>query len=254
MIIYHHKQKMDKGCLKFLGLTENDYKVYESILLGNSEINQICLYTHIHRRNVYDCLNKLMIQGLLSFTRKYRKKIYIASPPEKFLDLVKQSKEKISNTEIKIKNSIKRLSTFHTGLRKSFNVQVFIGREGLKNIYNDILKTGKDFIGFGPARELEKIMRVYLRDFIKERIKRGINIRNIYEEGSRGFKYTKNPLLKVKYLPDKYCSHAALRIYSNKTVIMLLDIKEPLAILIENNEIAKGYRKYFEVLWNAAKS
>lgn len=245
---------MNKECLKFLGLTENDYKVYEAILLGNSEINQICLYTHIHRRNVYDCLNKLMIQGLLSFTRGDRKKIYVASPPEKFLDLIKQSKEEINNTEAQIKNSLKRLSGLYTGAKKSFNVQVFIGKEGLKNIYNDILKTGKDFIGFGPARQLEKIMKVHLRDFIKERIKRKIHLKNIYEESSRGFKYTKNPLLQVKYLPDKFCSHAALRVYGNKTVIMLLETKEPLAISIENDDIANGYKKYFDVLWNAAKS
>jgi sugar-specific transcriptional regulator TrmB len=246
--------KMDTKSLKFLGLTENDFKIYESILRGNYEIRQICLYTKIHRRNVYDCLNKLTILGLISFTKEHRKNIYIASPPEKFLDLAKYLKEDIDKTEARIRSNILNLNKQHVKTKKSFSVQVFIGKEGLKNIYNDILKTEKDFLGFGPGRQLEKIMKVFLYQFIKERIKRKIRLRSIYEESSREFKFTKNPLLEVRYLPDNFCSHAALRVYGNKTVIMLLDIVEPLVILIENKEISDGYRKYFEVLWNSAKS
>ena len=245
--------KMDQKSLKLLGVTENDFKVYESILQGNTNIRQICLFTNIHRRKVYDCINKLLILGLLSYSELNKKKIYTASPPEKFVDLIKHKKDEINQIESEIKNDIENLKSIFVETKKSFNVQVFIGREGLKNVYNDILKTRKDYIGYGPGRQLEKIMKVYLHNFIKQRVKNKIRIRQIYDESSRGFKYTKNPLLKVKYLPDEDCSHAALRVYANKTVIMLLDAQEPLAIVIENNEIANGYRKYFEVMWNSAK-
>ncbi len=244
---------MDTEILKLLKIAKNDYKVYESILRGNVTIGQICLNTHIHRRNVYDCVNRLIARGLLSFFEENKMNYYTAEPPEKILKILKEEKENISRTEEKARNIIKNLKIIKADFKKLFNVRVFVGKEGLKNIYDDILKTGKDYVGFGPGRQLEKIMKYYLKNFIKNRVKNSIWTRQIYDEGSRGFKYTKNPLLDVRYLPDESCSHAALRIYGNKTVIMLLDTKEPLAILIENGQIANGYRKYFEVLWETAK-
>lgn len=244
---------MDTEILKLLRIAKNDYKVYESVLGGNGTIGQICLDTHIHRRNVYDCVNRLIARGLMSYFEQNRVNYYTAEPPEKILKLLKEEKESISRSEEKARSIIKNLEMIKADFRKLFNVMVFVGKEGLKNVYDDILKTGKDYVGFGPGRQLEKIMRYYLKNFIKIRVKSGVRIRQIYDEGSRGFKYTKNPLLDVRYLPDESCSHAALRVYGNKTVIMLLDTKEPLAISIENEEIARGYKKYFEVLWKTAK-
>lgn len=244
---------MDTDALKLMGLAQNDYKVYESALKGNFSISQICYDTNIHRRNVYDCINRLLKLGLLSFYEQNKKRFYTASPPEKILDIIKEKKKVVADIESKIKNSIGKLKFVTVEKKNPFNVKVFVGKEGLKNVYNDILKTERDYIGFGPGRQLEKIMKFYLHNFIKERVRRGIKIRQIYDDSSRGFKYTKNPLLEVRYLPDESCSHAALRVYGNKTVIMLLDTREPLAIMIEKREIADGYRKYFEVLWESAR-
>lgn len=244
---------MDNHTLKLLGLSGNDYKVYESALRGNLTAAQICSDTHIHRRNVYDCLNRLLKLGLLSYYVQHKKKFYIASAPEKILDILKEKKEFMLNIETRVKSKIGKLKLMRVEAKNPFNVNVFIGREGLKNIYNDMLHTEKDYIGFGPGRQLEKIMMFYLHNFVKDRVKRGIKIRQIYDESSRGHKYTKSALSEVRYFPDEICSHAALRVYGNKVVIMLLDTKDPLAILIEKSEIADGYRKYFEVLWKSAK-
>ncbi len=244
---------MDTESLKLIGLAKNDYKVYEAALRGNCSMSEICHETSIHRRNVYDCIHRLLKLGLLSFYEQNKKRFYVASPPDKIFDIIGEKKKYIEQTESKIISKIEKLKSLHVEKKNPFNVKVFVGKEGLKNVYNDILKSEKDYIGFGPGRQLEKIMKFYLHNFIKQRVRSGIRARQIYDESSRGFKYTKNPLLEVRYLSDESCSHAALRVYGHKTVIMLLDTKEPLAIMIEKKEIADGYRKYFEVLWKSAK-
>ena len=64
--------------------------------------------------------------------------------------------------------------------------------------------------------------------------------------------FVKYPNEVIKFLPEKFSSHAALRIFGNKTAILFLSEQLPLGILINNKGIADGYRKYFEALWETA--
>ena len=91
---------MDTDSLKLIGLAQNDYKVYESALKGSFSISQICHDTGVHRRNVYDCINRLLKFGLLSFYEQNKKRVYIASPPEKIIaGRFMMKAQKASNTQ-----------------------------------------------------------------------------------------------------------------------------------------------------------
>ena len=61
------------------------------------------------------------------------------------------------------------------------------------------------------------------------------------------------PLAKIKYLPQKYENPVAVNIYEDKTAIILW-ATEPIAIVIKNKEITKGYKNYFELMWKIAKA
>jgi len=55
-----------------------------------------------------------------------------------------------------------------------------------------------------------------------------------------------------KYLAEKYAGHMVINIYGDN-VAMILWGKKPFAIVIEQEEFALGYRKYFDLLWKIAK-
>ena len=80
-----------------------------------------------------------------------------------------------------------------------------------------------------------------------------MKLRMIWDERSREKYYVKTPLVDSRFLPNEVCSYAALRIYGNKVALMLFSEEQPIAVVIENKAIADGYRKYFEVMWKAAK-
>ena len=61
------------------------------------------------------------------------------------------------------------------------------------------------------------------------------------------------PLAEIRYLPEKYSSPVSINIYGDKTATILW-ASQPLAIVIKNKYIADGYRNYFGLLWNTAKS
>ena len=54
-------------------------------------------------------------------------------------------------------------------------------------------------------------------------------------------------------IPEKYSSPLSLNIYGNKVAIILW-AKQPYAIVIKSEEVVKGYKNYFELLWKISKS
>lgn len=235
-----------------LGLTKNETKVYLTLLdLGAAQAGNITERSGIHRRNVYDSLARLMEKGLISFVTVNNKKMFSPVNPKRFLEIIDEKKYELDNLRGGFSRLIPELE-LRTKMQEGHDVRFFKGSEGLKTVFEDIIRTGKDYIGYGPGHHLEKILKYYFGHFVSKRIKAKIALRLIYDEESRG-RIRKNPLSTIRYIPEQYSSRAALRIYGNKVAIMLLSEEEPLAIVIKNKAIAEGYRKYFEVMWKAAK-
>ena len=235
-----------------LGLTPNEAKVYKTLLdLGTAQAGYITEKSGIHRRNVYDSLSRLMEKGLVSFVITNNKKLFSPANPKRFLEIIDEKKFELENLKGEFNKIMPELE-LKGRLQEKHDVRFFKGSEGLKTVFEDIIRTGKDYIGYGPGHQLEKILKHYFRHFVNNRLKAKISLRLIYDEESRN-KIKKNPLSTLRYIPEQYSSRAALRIYGDKVAILLLSEEEPLAIVIKNKAIADGYRKYFEVMWKAAK-
>ena len=241
-----------EAILSKIGLTKNEAKVYLTLLdLGTAQAGQITEKSGVHRRNVYDAIDRLMEKGLISFVIVNNKKLFSPVNPKRFLGLIDERKFELDNLKSDFQKIMPELE-LRTTLKERHDVRFFKGVEGLKTVFEDIIRTGKDYIGYGPGQQLEKILKHYFRHFVDKRVKSKIRLRLIYDEASRKA-LKKNPLSDLRYMPDQYSSRAALRIYGDKVALLLLSEEEPLAIVIKNKAIADGYRKYFEVMWKAAK-
>ncbi len=235
-----------------LGLTKNETKVYLTLLdLGTAQAGQITEKSGVHRRNVYDSISRLMEKGLISFVSVNNRKLFSPVNPRRFIELINEKKFELDNLRNEFSQMMPELE-LTTSLQEKHDVRFYKGVEGLKTVYDDIIRTGKSYIGYGPGHQLEKILKHYLKHFVDNRIKNKIKIKLIYDEASRD-NIKKNPLSVIRYIPEHYSSRAALRIYGDKVAILLLSKEEPLAIVIKNKAIADGYKKYFEVMWEAAK-
>lgn len=242
-----------EAILSKIGLTRNEINVYTTLLkLGSALAGEITSYSGIHRRNVYDAIERLIEKGLVSFVIINNRKWFKAADPSRLLVVIDEQKNKLDNIKISIEQLIPQLRTLPV-IKEKQDVSYFKGKEGLKTVYEDILTTRQGYIGYGRGRHIESLFKAYFKYYIKRRIKQGIGVRMIWDEISRGQYYTKTPLMESRFLPNEVCSYAALRIYGNKVALMLFSEEQPLAVVIENKAIADGYRKYFEVMWKAAK-
>ena len=242
-----------ESILTKIGLTKNEINVYTTLLkLGSALAGEITSYSGIHRRNVYDSIERLIEKGLVSFVIINNRKWFKAADPSRLLVVIDEQKNRLDRVREDIEKLVPQLRTL-PNMKEHQDVLYFKGKEGIKTVYEDILATGKSYIGYGPGIHIDTLMKNYFKHYVKRRVESRINIRMIWDESSRGKSYAKSPLTESRFLPNEVISYAASRIYGDKVAIFLFSEEQPIAIVIENKAITEGYRKYFEFMWGAAK-
>ena len=230
--------------LEDLGLTKNEVKIYLSLLdKGPSLAGFISQITGVHRRSVYDAVERLIKKGLIGYIKKNNRKYFEAVNPEKLLELVKEKEYNVIDVLPKLKEKFK----FR---QEKQETNFFKGKDGLKNIFEDQLKQKNEILILGASPIANKILKYYFHWFDIRRKKENIKVKII---AFKDTDFSKVPLAEVRYLPKKYTNPAAFNIYSDKVAILLWSEEKPLAILIKNKDIAESYKKYFELMWTIAK-
>lgn len=239
--------------LKSFGLSEKESKTYIACLeLGSSLASEISLKSNLPRTLVYDLLERLINLGLISYTIKDHKKYFTAVNPKELLRIIKEKEKSIKEIlpRLEILQKIK-------GIKRP-RVNIYEGKEGMKAIMNDILRSGaKEIICYGSSRSSYEIIPAFIKDWHKKRIAQRINMKLIYNDTKQARRKTRKfksslKLLKYKFMPVKLESPTATLIYGNK-VILQSWTKDPFSVKIESDLMANNQRKYFDELWKIAK-
>jgi sugar-specific transcriptional regulator TrmB len=233
---------MNINFLEEAGLTRTEAKVYLSILdLGSSLAGKITRKSGIHRRTVYDAIERLIQKGLISYIVKNNRHYFEAVDPKRFLALLTEKEKNIQTIlpELELKYNL---------TKEKEETLFFKGKQAMKNIFDDQIKEEKEICIFGAASNAADIIKYYFPRYDNARKSRGIRLKAIFNEK---VKY-KIPLSQIRYLPKKYSAHTATNIYGDKVAIILWT-EEPFAILIKNKNIAKSYKQYFNLMWKVAK-
>ncbi len=237
--------------IKF-GLISNEAKVYEALLeLGEASVQQISLKAKIHRRTVYDEIKKLVEKGLINESIVRGEKHFVATNPERLIEILKEKEQMINKV-------LPQMKGLYKSIENKEEARFFRGIEGFKLYLQAILDEGKDvyFIG-AKAYWLDPRLQHYLRHFDKERKKKGIKFYHIFDYE---IKEQKPEILKLvgkpyKFLPKKYSSSTAVDIFGDY-VVTFVGVnpgklkEEPLQFMLKSKELAEGYKKFFDFMWD----
>jgi len=243
---------MYEELLKEIGLSQNESKIYEALLiLGESSVQNISDKSKVHRRNVYDALKKLIERGLVSELFIKNEKNFKATNPTRLLGILQEKEEKINN-------AIPEMQERYYTKEEKEEAYFYRGIEGFKNYLQDILKTKETvyFIG-AKAFWLDERLQHFLPHFERERKKLKIKFRHLFdyevkEEKPEILKLTGKP---YKFLPKKYSSSTAVDIFG-PYVVTFVGVspgklnEEPLMFVLKSRRLADGYRKYFQFMWD----
>lgn len=243
---------MNSDILMEIGLTKKESEVYLVLVeLGSSSATEIIQKTGSHRAVVYDLLERLIERGLVGHVIKGRKKFFEATDPNRLLEILKEK-------ENKIKSIIPTLAELFK-FKEHLDVKIYKGKEGIKTVFEDIVRNEpKEWLSLGSGGETYQLLSSFLDDFHKRRIKakikaRGLLLNNLKAK-NRSEKLSKMSLTEIRFLPKAFLTPTVINIYNNRcTLYSVTGDDIPFIILIDNKQLTKSFREYFEWLWKLSK-
>ena len=243
--------------IKQVGLSENQAKVYLSALeLGETSMTELAKKAVLKRPTTYLVVDELILLGLLSETKKGKRRIFSAVHPRRLLQIAKFR-------EKQIEESLPELVAIYGEPKEKPKMQMFEGINGVRLMYQEIfqwLNKKEEILAFADIGNLRKYIPEALIEF-KQLLRslRDPKIRELNygdEEGKKWSEETKKLRGKnhhVRILPTDFEFGASDNfIFGNKLVIFSLK-KDIFVIIIESEDIAKTYRAMFEWVWKQGK-
>lgn len=229
----------DKQSLIYLTLIK---KIEASAYLLSKE-------TGIPRATMYEHLENLKAQGIISSSRVNGTLVFTAESPKHLLKLLKE-KEEVMN---QIMPNLLALSS-----KKEFSpsVKLYLGKEGSARVLDDIIETLKQesqkTLYTIAGTILRKDRQQFLLKWINLRRKHNIQIKLIDYVTSH-VRYEHDPLRETRLIDDKYCISSDVDIYANKVAIFSeIDGKE-YTIIMESPSVSETFRKFHQFMWDHAK-
>jgi len=245
--------------LKESGLKDKEAIVYDILLEhGTLPVLDIIKKSGLKRGIVYKTLYDLQDKGLASQLTIKKKFHFRAEHPFKLTELVEDQLKEAQNHQLTLQTYLPQLiSAFKTTDNKP-GVKIYEGINGIKEVYNDTLKEGKEIWAILQTSEVEpKVYDWLSHTYGKKRAEANIWAKVIAAEDSKTKTYaSKNEVEKreTKVVPkEKFPIGIEVDIYGSKVAfINFHKDRDLVGIIVQNELIANTMRAMFTLAWEKA--
>ena len=238
--------------LQQLGLSKNEAQIYETLLrAGELSASNIAVRAKVHRRNVYDAIQRLLEKGLVFEILQKRESRFQAVEPRKLMELV-QEKEAL------VQNALPGLEKLFSATHHEQAVYVYRGIEGWKNYMRDIIRVGEPFycIG-GKGAWMDKPVMNFFPQFIRDAERNKIEYHHLfdYEVKELTHDIVKHVGKNFKFLPKGYSAPASIYFFGDRVNLIsnihLGGVEEDLTFtVVVNQQVADAFRIWFRFMWD----
>lgn len=243
---------MPSTSLDPLGLSKNEAEIYRALLSGGElRPADLARQTKIHRRNIYDVIDRLMEKGLVIETIGRRETYFLAVDPNKLLELIEEKREAL-NQALPGLNAL-----YHTAPEQQ-SVVVYRGVAGYERLLRAMLREGSDVSSFGSKgvwRELQGATAY--RQFLASSRSRGMSFRYLCDPQIGETKQTLEfpERSECRYLPRNACPVGGIEIFGTHVAIVSRQVlfrlgDDFVCTVIVNARFASSARSWFELVWN----
>jgi len=243
--------------LEKLGFTPEEVSAYLAMLeIGGGFVSTIAKKAKAHRVTTYNTLENLQKKGYVRATKKSGIMFYYPVNPKVILN---QIEEVYSTAKTLIPELI---DLQNTSLFKP-KIQFFEGKDGIKFIFNDILESKGEVLGYTNFQVAEPAMGEYLSEYntrafqLKKKHRllcpndnfhRNFIPKNLSQRLSSG-------LLEIFAVnPDQFIFKNLQYIYGDKVAMISIDHDEMIGVIIESKTNFETNRSIFNLAWLGATS
>lgn len=236
-----------------LGLPKNEAKIYEVLLKeGELSVGNISQKSLVHRRNVYDSINRLVEKGLVLEIIQSKENRYQAVAPNKLMEFVQEK-------QVLLESVMPGLESLYRSKSSPQEVLIYRGIEGWRNYMNDILRVKEDFYCIGAKGAwMDRRLQLFFPRFIKEANKLKLNYFHLFDHEVKvaSHEITKHVGKNYKFLPEGYSTPNAIDIFgphvnilSNLHVGGVHETDFSMTVIV-NRQIADAFRTWFRFMYD----
>lgn len=240
--------------LQKIGLNEKEASVYLALLeLGTATVHPIATKAGIKRPTTYLILDQLQQKGIVSIIPRAKKALYTAESPEKLASDLRKKEELL-------KFSMPNLLALYNVKKEKPQVQLFEGKEGVRQVYNKIFETDSVWF-FGTSSEVLKINPDAWYDFLKKAKEKQFKVRDFLKHTPEDEAYAQSVKndksfglnYQIRFLPPGFDFSNDNAIFGNHIVFFSFR-PQVFAVMITSQDIVHSMRVLHELAWRSGDS
>jgi len=240
--------------LQELGLSKNEATIYLFLLKHPAvTTGPIIKETKIANSRVYESLQSLIDQGIVSYSIQKDGKHFHANDPAIFTQKAQHTVQKAQQLVPQLQQQIQHEQYDHVS-------KVYEGYDGFKTAFSNIIDTcprGETIfiVGFSMPQHAPESLRTFITNQNLKSVQKKHNLHILIDQTAKytlGQDREQEANTTVRYMPPGFISPAAMDIFQDYVYIFLWD-KKPYVYMIKNKGIAESFKNYFLSLWNIAE-
>ncbi len=236
-----------------IGLSPNEAKIYETLLSsGEVGVSEISLKANVHRRNVYDALNRLVEKGLVFRIFEKSDHQFRAVSPDKLNEILQNKQQKLADALPELHKMFKSDPATEAAF-------IYKGKEGYKNYLRDMARVAEDtyFLGAKGLWFTPWVEKQYLTDYQNAMKKKNKKYFTLYDH--RVKEKLPQALVNVggeyKILPKEYKPPGVTDVFGDYVVtfnsVDVGNVGENATIFVMINPLlAETFRTWFKMIWD----
>jgi sugar-specific transcriptional regulator TrmB len=237
---------MNTELLKNIGLTDSQARSYAELVTSKTLTPpQLAKVTGESRTAAYMALAKLEEIGLAEQDTTIKKQTYKATSPSNLDTYMQAKRQELGNIEEQYRAGLSEMLKQYYEASQETGVQYFRGKEGLRGMYEEHLRAGKDIYLLRTYAD-EYFFEDFLYDYMEERTKAGIRTYALMPRDLRSINFDKrNPHLNREitwYDPAAYTAPVEVSTFGDKVSIISFG-DEAVGTMLESPQIAEAFRQ-----------
>ncbi len=239
--------------LQSIGYLKSEALVYSALLkLGQSSAGNIAKATCLNRVSVYKAIERLINDGLVSYTIHANRRSFRAANPDKIRAILQEKKKQILDFEAQIPSIIEK----YKEKEDKIHSEIYEGIKGLKTLTENMLSQSRpndEWLVLGAPKKAE-ILGGYYQDLNDRRAKKKIKLKIVYNKDAKLLYDVrkKQPLTEVRIMHQNLVTPCSIELLNNSVAIILY-FPTIICFSIVNKEVADSFRQYFKVIWQCSR-
>lgn len=237
-------------------LNQQQSAVYLAALeLGTDTVQHIAKKASLPRSTTYLVIDELISKGLLSSSKRGKKKLIAAESPDKLVQLAAQASASLNQARKNLENDLPKLLAIQNTRKNKPLVSFYEGFEGIKTILELTYASSEILVACsGSEEEMDPSVEEYMYDeYLPKTNELKVKTREIVTQDSDLERYLNsyaNELHEIRVSSRKPASHHIDKLIFQDCVAMV-DYDSLNGTIMKHEHIATFEKVLFDQLWKA---